>query len=87
MFPEALSENHRATAINHVRKMGDPLAQEGYRGFLEVDVLIDLDTDEVYLGEINPRISGASSMTNGTAGERRRAAVLVPSAGIQELTR
>ena len=53
---------------HHVRKMGDRLAQEGYRGFLEVDVLIDLDTDEVYLGEINPRISGASSMTNVTAG-------------------
>jgi hypothetical protein len=31
-------------------------------------VLIDLDTDEVYLGELNPRISGASSMTNVTAG-------------------
>ena len=55
-------------AIDHVRKMGDRLAQEGYRGFLEVDVLVDLDTDEVYLGEINPRISGASSMTNVTAG-------------------
>jgi biotin carboxylase len=68
LFPEALSENHRATAISHVQKMGDRLAQEGYRGFLEVDVLIDLDTDEVYLGEINPRISGASSMTNVTAG-------------------
>ena len=48
--------------------MGDRLAKEGYRGFLEVDVLVDLDTDEVYLGEINPRISGASSMTNVTAG-------------------
>ena len=68
LFPEALSEKHRATAISHVRKMGDRLAQEGYRGFLEVDVLVDLDTDEVYLGEINPRISGASSMTNVTAG-------------------
>ena len=31
-------------------------------------MLIDLDTDEVYLGELNPRISGASSMTNVTAG-------------------
>jgi biotin carboxylase len=68
LFPEALSENHRAIAISHVQKMGDRLAQEGYRGFLEIDVLIDLDTDEVYLGEINPRISGASSMTNVTAG-------------------
>ena len=27
---------------------------------------MDLDTDEVYLGEINPRISGAGSMTNMT---------------------
>jgi biotin carboxylase len=68
LFPEALSEDHRATAISHVRKMGDRLAQEGYLGFLEIDVLVDLDTDEVYLGEINPRISGASSMTNVTAG-------------------
>lgn len=68
LFPEALSEKQRSTAISHVRKMGDRLAQEGYLGFLEVDVLIDLDTDDVYLGEINPRISGASSMTNVTAG-------------------
>jgi hypothetical protein len=31
-------------------------------------VLVDLDSDEVYLGELNPRISGASSITNVTAG-------------------
>jgi hypothetical protein len=68
LFPEALTEAHRATAISHVRKLGDRLAQEGYKGFLEIDVLVDLDTDEVYLGELNPRISGASSMTNVTAG-------------------
>jgi biotin carboxylase len=68
LFPEALSEQHRATAIEHVRRLGDRLRQEGYRGFFEVDVLVDLDTDNVYLGELNPRISGASSMTNVTAG-------------------
>ena len=68
LFPEALSDEHRATAIEHVRRLGDRLGQEGYRGFFEVDVLVDLDTDEVYLGELNPRISGASSMTNVTAG-------------------
>jgi biotin carboxylase len=68
LFPEALTDKQRAAGIEHVRKMGDRLAKEGYRGFLEVDVLVDLDTDEVYLGEINPRISGASSMTNVTAG-------------------
>ncbi len=31
-------------------------------------MLVDLDTDEVYLGELNPRISGASAITNVTAG-------------------
>ncbi len=68
LFPEALSEAHRNTAIRHVRRLGDRLRQEGYKGFFEVDVLVDLDSDQVYLGELNPRISGASSMTNVTAG-------------------
>jgi biotin carboxylase len=68
LFPEALSEAHRAIAIQHVRRLGDRLRDEGYRGFFELDVLVDLDSVEVYLGELNPRISGASSMTNVTAG-------------------
>ena len=68
LYPDALSDAHRVKAIDLVRRLGDRLAAEGYRGFFEVDVLVDLDTDEVYLGELNPRISGASSMTNVTAG-------------------
>jgi biotin carboxylase len=68
LFPEALSGTQREAAIGHVRRLGDRLAQEGYQGFLEIDVLVDVDSDEVYLGELNPRISGASSMTNVTAG-------------------
>lgn len=68
LFPDALSEAHRNTAIGHVRRLGDRLRDEGYKGFFEVDVLVDLDSDHVYLGELNPRISGASSMTNVTAG-------------------
>ena len=68
LFPEALTTKQRATAIGHVGRLGDRLAQEGYKGFLEIDVLVDLDDDSVYLGELNPRISGASSMTNVTAG-------------------
>jgi biotin carboxylase len=68
LFPEALSEAERATAISHVQKLGKRLSLEGYRGFLELDVLVDADTGEVYLGELNPRISGVSSMTNVTAG-------------------
>ncbi len=68
LFPEALTAEQRARAVRHVRRLGDRLRQEGYRGFFEVDVLVDLDSDEVYLGELNPRISGATSMTNVTAG-------------------
>ena len=68
LFPEALTPVQRALAIDHVQRLGDRLAREGYRGFLEIDVLVDLATDDVYLGELNPRISGASSMTNVTAG-------------------
>jgi hypothetical protein len=36
----------------------------GYRGYFELDFLTDLDTNEVDLGEVNPRITGASAMTN-----------------------
>ena len=68
LYPEALTADQRARAIEHVRLLGDRLREEGYRGFFEIDVLVDLDSDEVYLGELNPRISGASSMTNVTAG-------------------
>jgi hypothetical protein len=68
MFPEVLTGESRRTATQLVRRLGDRLAKEGYRGFFEVDVLVDTDTSEVYLGELNPRISGASSITNVTAG-------------------
>ena len=68
MFPEVLTGESRRTATQLVRRLGDRLAKEGYRGFFEVDVLVDTDTGEVYLGELNPRISGASSITNVTAG-------------------
>jgi hypothetical protein len=68
MFPEVLIGESRHTATQLVRRLGDRLAKEGYRGFFEVDVLVDTDTGEIYLGELNPRISGASSITNVTAG-------------------
>jgi biotin carboxylase len=46
------------------QRLGDRLYAEGYRGVFCMDYLIDLDDDTVYLGEINPRISGASPLTN-----------------------
>jgi len=68
IFPEALSPEHRERARVLTQRLGDRLAREGYRGFFEVDYLADLDTGELYLGELNPRISGVTSMTNVTAG-------------------
>jgi hypothetical protein len=68
MFPEVLTEDLRRRAGDLVGRLGNRLGAEGYRGFFEVDVLVDTDTDEVYLGELNPRISGASAITNVTAG-------------------
>jgi biotin carboxylase len=68
LYPGALSPAHKEAAFQVIRRLGDRLGQEGYRGFFEVDILVDLDTDEVYLGEINPRVSGVTSITNVTAG-------------------
>ena len=43
------------------------LRKEGYRGYFELDFLIDKKTGDFWLGELNPRITGASSMTNHAA--------------------
>jgi biotin carboxylase len=68
IFPDALAPERRVQAREMTERFGKRLAQEGYRGFFEVDFLSDKDTGELYLGELNPRVSGASSMTNVTAG-------------------
>ena len=41
-------------------RFGNQLLAEGYRGYFDLDFLIDTDSGEVYLGELNPRICGAS---------------------------
>lgn len=62
--PGAFSAAQSRAAHDHTVKLGDELARLGYRGYFEVDYLIDRDSGELYLGEINPRITGATSMTN-----------------------
>ena len=56
----------RAKARSYAEKFGDQLLKEGYRGYFDIDILVDQD-DEVYLGELNPRICGASPITNHAA--------------------
>ena len=57
LFPDVLDEQQKAEASGMVRRLGDRLAKEGYRGFFEVDFLVDRDTGGIYLGELNPRVS------------------------------
>lgn len=68
MHATVLEGAQRARANELVRRLGDRLGAEGYRGFFEIDLLVDTDSDAVYLGELNPRISGASAITNVTSG-------------------
>jgi hypothetical protein len=67
VFPGAFSESVRERARGMAEKFGNQLLSEGYRGYFDLDFLIDQDSGEVWLGELNPRICGASPMTNHAA--------------------
>jgi hypothetical protein len=65
--PELLTDAQRRTARERTIAMGERLRTEGYRGYFELDYLLDADTGQMWLGELNPRVTGASSITNVTA--------------------
>ena len=65
--PDVLTEVQRTSARERTKAMGERLREEGYRGYFELDFLLDADTGEIWLGELNPRVTGASSITNVTA--------------------
>jgi len=67
VFPDVLTEGQRKLARERTFAMGERLRQEGYRGYFELDFLADASSGEMYLGELNPRVTGASSITNVTA--------------------
>lgn len=64
IFPDAFTPAIRAKATKYTQQFGDQLRKEGYKGYFELDFLIDQDDQNIYLGELNPRITGASSITN-----------------------
>ena len=64
VFAGAFTAKVRKKARDAAMAFGDELGKLGYKGYFEIDFLLDTDTDKVYLGECNPRITGASSMTN-----------------------
>ena len=67
IFATAFAPSARQKAREYTFRFGEQLKKEGYRGYFELDFLIDTKTKDIYLGELNPRITGASSMTNHAA--------------------
>ncbi|WP_017958650.1 biotin carboxylase [Rhizobium leguminosarum] len=67
IFAGAFSEEICVKARDMTTRLGDQLFREGYRGCFNVDLLVDPENNEVYLGELNPRISGASPLANQAA--------------------
>ncbi len=51
-------------ARQYTERIGDMMYKMGYKGYFELDFLIDQSDSTLYLGEINPRLSGASPLTN-----------------------
>ncbi|PPB79825.1 hypothetical protein LV82_02617 [Albidovulum inexpectatum] len=67
IFATAFTPELRRKARDMTFRFGEQLRKEGYRGYFELDFLIDKKTGDLWLGELNPRITGASSMTNHAA--------------------
>ncbi|NOQ73490.1 MAG: biotin carboxylase [Crocinitomix sp.] len=64
IYPDAFTPSIRKKAAKYTQLFGNQLREEGYKGYFELDFLIDQDNGEIYLGELNPRVTGASSITN-----------------------
>ena len=64
IFADTFTLAIRRKARKYAQLFGDQLRKEGYKGYFELDFLIDKDNGAIYLGELNPRITGASSITN-----------------------
>ncbi|MFT4606056.1 MAG: biotin carboxylase, partial [Rhodothermales bacterium] len=55
IYAGVFTRDIRRKARKYTNLFGDQLRKDGYRGYFELDFLIDQDTNEVYLGELNPR--------------------------------
>jgi hypothetical protein len=64
IYADCFTPKIRKKAKKYAEQFGNQLRKEGYKGYFELDFLIDTDTNELYLGELNPRVTGASSITN-----------------------
>jgi hypothetical protein len=61
---DLLTPDIRQQAQQATLALGQQLRRAGYRGCFGLDLLLDQDTGALYLGEMNPRITGATPMTS-----------------------
>ncbi|MDH3221849.1 MAG: biotin carboxylase [Gammaproteobacteria bacterium] len=64
VWPKIFNDKIRRQLRNMASALGDRMFKEGYKGVFCMDFLLDTDDGTPYLGEVNPRISGASPLTN-----------------------
>jgi len=63
LAPDAFPESIVAAAQNYAIRMGHQLQKVGYKGYFEIDFLIDKEqNNKLYFGEINLRFCGFTSM-------------------------
>ena len=67
IFATAFPPKTRQRGAQLTFRFGEQLRKEGYRGYFELDFLVENKAGEIYLASSTPRITGASSMTNHAA--------------------
>ncbi len=69
--PDIFDNATQKIMFQYSEQLGKGLYDIGYRGYFEIDYLVDVSEvgqpPRVYLGEINPRITGVSALTNMSA--------------------
>jgi hypothetical protein len=63
----SLGPDLRRQAQQATIALGRQLRRVGYRGYFGLDYLLDQDTGDLYLGELNPRLTGATPLTTQAA--------------------
>jgi hypothetical protein len=70
LAPDAFSDAILDEAAALTRRLGERMAARGYRGVYGLDFLIDADAGDLYLGELNPRITGVTPISTQAARDR-----------------
>jgi hypothetical protein len=67
LAPLRLGADIRRQAQRATIALGRELRRGGYRGYFGLDLLLDQDSGALWPGELNPRITGATSLTSQAA--------------------